>query len=78
VSVALAGVVSGLFTRISAFLALLVVGFLFFSGVALSATLNPQALVLYLSIFAGLACGGGGRLSLDHLLAGRRARKRVE
>jgi uncharacterized membrane protein YphA (DoxX/SURF4 family) len=73
-SVALVGVVSGLFTRLGSFLALLVVGFLLFSGVPLSESLNPQALVLYLSVFAGLACGGGGKLSLDHLLSGKRAR----
>ena len=72
---ALGGVVAGLFTRLSALLALLVVGFLLFTGVGLSTSLVPQTLVLYLSVLAGLACGGGGRLSLDHLLAGRRRRR---
>ena len=75
--VTLLGVVLGIFTRINAFLFTLMIGFLLFSAIDLSPSLNPQALALYLAIFLGLACGGAGRLSLDHLLAGRRARKRA-
>lgn len=69
---ALGGIVAGLFTRLSALLSLFVVGFLLFTGVGLSTSLVPQTLVLYLSVLAALAFCGGGRLSLDHLLAGRR------
>lgn len=73
----LLGVVLGIFTRISSLLFTLMMGFVLFSAINLSSSLNPQALALYLTIFLGLACGGAGRLSLDHLLAGRRARKRA-
>jgi uncharacterized membrane protein YphA (DoxX/SURF4 family) len=73
--VTLLGVVFGIFTRINALLFTLMIGFVLFSAISLSASLTPQA--LYLAIFLGLACGGAGRLSLDHLLAGRRARKRA-
>ena len=55
----------------------LIIGFVLFSALNLSPTLNPQTLALYLGVFLGLACGGAGRISLDHLLAGRRARKRA-
>jgi uncharacterized membrane protein YphA (DoxX/SURF4 family) len=75
--VTLLGVVLGIFTRINALLFALMIGFVLFSAISLSPSLNPQALALYLAIFLGLACGGAGRLSLDHLLAGRRARKRA-
>lgn len=73
----LLGVVLGIFTRINALFFALMMGFTLFSAINLSSSLNPQALALYLTIFLGLACGGAGRLSLDHLLAGRRARKRA-
>jgi uncharacterized membrane protein YphA (DoxX/SURF4 family) len=75
--VTLLGVVLGIFTRISALLFALMTGFVLFTPITLSPSLNPQALALYLSIFLGLACGGAGRLSLDHLLADRRARNRA-
>jgi len=38
--------------------------------------LNPQSLVLYLAVFLGLAIGGAGRVSLDHLFASRKARNK--
>ncbi len=76
-AVAQLGVFAGFFTRINALISLVIAAFALLSALHLSATLNPQALALYLSIFAGLSCGGGGRLSLDYLLAGRRARKRA-
>ena len=75
-AVALLGVFLGFFSRFNALLFFLMTGFVLFSAINLSPTLNPQALALYLAIFAGFACGGGGRLSLDHLLADRRARRR--
>lgn len=73
----LLGVLLGFFTRLNALLFALMTGFALLSAISLSPTLNPQALALYLGIFAGFACGGGGRFSLDHLLAGRRARRRT-
>lgn len=73
----LLGLLFGFFTRINALLLALMTGFVLFSAVSLSPTLNPQALVLYLAVFIGFACGGGGKLSLDFLLAGRRARRRA-
>lgn len=73
----LLGVLFGFFTRINALLLTLMSGFVLFTAISLSPTLNPQALSLYLAIFIGFACGGAGRLSLDFLLAGRRARRRA-
>jgi len=73
----LLGVFFGIFTRINALLLAIMAGFVLFLAIPYSPTLNPQCLALYLGIFIGLACGGAGRLSLDHLLAGRRARKRA-
>ena len=75
-AVTLLGVVLGFFTRFNALLFALMAGFVLVAAINLSPTLNPQALALYLGIFTAFACGGGGRLSLDHLLAGRRARRR--
>lgn len=74
---ALLGTITGFFARLNALVVLAICGFVLLSGLNLSPSLNPQALVLYLAVFAGLACGGAGRLSLDHLLAGRRARRRA-
>ncbi len=71
----LLGVALGFFTRFNALVFALLTGFVLISAIILSPTLNPQALALYLTVFAGFACGGGGRLSLDHLLAGRRVRR---
>jgi len=75
-AISLLGVFLGFFSRFNALLVVLMTGFVLFSAIILSPTLNPQALVLYLAIFAGFSCGGGGRLSLDYLLADRRARRR--
>ncbi len=71
----LLGLLLGFLARFNALLLVLMAGFVLLSAVTLSPTLNPQTLALYLGIFAGFACGGAGRLSLDHLLAGRRARR---
>ncbi len=76
-STTLLGVLLGFFTRLNALLFALMIGFVLLSAITLSPTLNPQSLALYLGVFAGFACGGGGRLSLDHLLAGRRARRQA-
>ncbi|NLT71500.1 MAG: DoxX family protein [Verrucomicrobiaceae bacterium] len=76
-TIALLGVLVGIFTRINAFLLTVLSGFILLTPVILSATLNPQATTLYLGFFAGLACGGGGRLSLDYALATRRERRRM-
>lgn len=68
----LMGVLLGFLTRLNALLFALMTGFVLFSALSLSPTLNPQTLALYLGVFLGFAGGGAGRLSLDHLLAGRR------
>ncbi|MBU6179347.1 MAG: hypothetical protein KGR69_06765 [Verrucomicrobia bacterium] len=73
----LLGLLFGFLTRINALLLTLMTGFILFSAVSLSPTLNPQALSLYLGVFAGFCCGGAGRLSLDFLFAGHRARRRA-
>lgn len=76
-AISLLGVMVGIFTRINAFILTLLSGFILLAPIILSATLNPQALSLYIGLFAGLACGGGGRLSLDYALANRRERRRM-
>jgi uncharacterized membrane protein YphA (DoxX/SURF4 family) len=73
----LLGLLFGFFTRINALLLVLMTGFVLFSAISLSPTLNPQALSVYLGVFAGFSCGGAGKLSLDFVLAGRRARRRA-
>jgi len=69
-------VLVGIFTRINAFVLVLLSGVILLAPIILSATLNPQTLALYIGLFAGLAFGGGGRLSLDYALANRRERRR--
>lgn len=76
-TISLMGVLVGIFTRINAFILTLLSGVILLTPIILSATLNPQALTLYIGLFAGLACGGGGRLSLDYALANRRERRRM-
>ena len=75
-TISLLGLVLGIFTRINALILALFVGFILLAPIILSATINPQALTLYLGLFIGLALGGGGRLSLDYALANRRERRR--
>jgi len=75
-TISLLGVLIGIFTRINALILTLLVGFILLAPIILSATLNPQALALYVGLFIGLALGGGGRLSLDYALANRRERRR--
>lgn len=69
------GIAFGFLTRLNGFLLMALAGWALFSTIPLSPALNPQATVLYLGVFAGFACGGAGRFSLDYLLAGRRAGK---
>lgn len=76
-TIALLGVLVGIFTRINALVLTVLSGFILLAPIILSATLNPQATTLYMGIFAGLSCGGGGRLSLDYALATRRERRRM-
>ena len=75
-TISLLGVLLGIFTRLNALVLTLLSGFILLAPIVLSATLNPQALALYVGLFAALALGGGGRLSLDHALANRRERRR--
>ncbi len=75
-SISLLGVLVGIFTRINGLILTLMTGFVLLAPLILSPTLNPQSLALYIGVFAGLASGGGGRLSLDYFLADRRAKRR--
>lgn len=75
-SISLLGVLLGIFTRMNALILTLMTGFVLLTPLILSVTLNPQSLALYIGLFAGLACGGGGRLSLDYSLASHRERRR--
>ena len=75
-SISLLGVLLGFFTRFNALILTLMTGFILLAPLILSSTLNPQSLALYLGLFAGLACGGGGRLSLDYSLANYHERRR--
>jgi uncharacterized membrane protein YphA (DoxX/SURF4 family) len=75
-TIALLGVLIGIFTRINGLILTLLTGFILLAPIILSATLNPQSLALYVGLFAALALGGGGRLSLDYALANRRERRR--
>jgi uncharacterized membrane protein YphA (DoxX/SURF4 family) len=75
-TISLLGVLLGIFTRINALILALLSGVILLAPIILSTTLNPQSLALYVGLFAGLACGGGGRLSLDYALANRRERRR--
>lgn len=76
VAAALAGILVGIFTRINALILLVASAAILFLPLELSPSLTPQASLLYLGVFFGLALGGAGRLSLDYRLAGRKARKR--
>ncbi|MEM6916641.1 MAG: hypothetical protein AAF491_08765, partial [Verrucomicrobiota bacterium] len=69
------GIVFGIFTRINALMLLVLAVFILITPLELSATLNPQGLTLYLSLFIGLALGGAGKVSLDYFLAGKKAAK---
>lgn len=75
-AVAFLGIAAGIFTRINGIVLFLLTGVALLLPVTLSTSLTPQALVLYLAVFLALALGGAGRFSLDHLLAGRKAKKR--
>ena len=75
-TISLLGVLIGIFTRFNALILTILSGFILIAPIILSATLNPQSLALYVGLFAGLALGGGGRLSLDYALANRRERRR--
>lgn len=76
-AIALLGFAVGFFTRINSIVLFVLAGFALVAPLELSATLNPQTLVAYLAIFLALAIGGSGKMSLDHVLAGRKARKTV-
>lgn len=74
-SLAAAGLVTGLFTRVAALGTMLLLVFAILSLVDFSPTLNPQTMVLYLAVAVCLFFAGAGRFSLDYLLVGRRGRK---
>ncbi len=74
ITLCMLGLLIGIFTRINAFILLLLLGLVLVSQLRLSASLNPQALVLFLGILMALILSGGGKFSLDSLLASRKAR----
>ncbi len=74
ITLAMIGIVVGIFTRFNALLLLLLLGIVLISQLRLSISLNPQALVLYIGIQITLILSGGGKFSLDHLLASRKNR----
>ncbi|MEM9282950.1 MAG: hypothetical protein AAGA96_14070 [Verrucomicrobiota bacterium] len=76
-AVSLLGLAGGIFTRINALILFALTTLALISPIDLSATLNRQAIVLYLALFLSLACGGAGRVSLDFFMT-RRARKKPE
>jgi uncharacterized membrane protein YphA (DoxX/SURF4 family) len=73
--IASAGLVVGIFSRVNALVLTVLVGFAFVGHLEFSRMLNVQSAVLYLVVFLGLLWAGGGRISLDHLLSGRRSRR---
>lgn len=75
-ALSLLGLVAGVFTRINALILFVLTGFIFITPLELSATLNPQSLALYLSLFLAFACGGAGRISLDYFMAGKKAKRK--
>ncbi|MEX2580037.1 MAG: hypothetical protein WD342_13345 [Verrucomicrobiales bacterium] len=75
-TISLLGVLVGFFTRINAITSLILTAIALVAPLELSTTLNPQTLILYLSLFLALLCGGAGNISLDYFLAGRKARRR--
>ncbi|MDF1823429.1 MAG: hypothetical protein P1U68_02240 [Verrucomicrobiales bacterium] len=70
------GLVFGIFTRINSLLLLILTGFIFITPLELSHTLNPQSLVLYLTLFLAFACGGAGRISLDYFMMGKKVKRK--
>lgn len=74
-ALSLAATTVGIFTRINALILLVLAGAILILPLDLSLSLNPQALVLYIGAFLGLALGGAGRASLDYRLAGRKSKK---
>jgi len=76
-AISLLAIALGFFARFNALVVFVLAGFALVAPLELSATLNPQTLVVYLAIFFAFAVGGAGKLSLDNLLAGRKARKKA-
>lgn len=66
------GIVTGIYTRISACLMLILIIFILIVPVELSGSLNVQALLLYAGMSFALLLSGGGRISLDHLLTAKK------
>lgn len=66
------GLITGIYTRICAFLMLVLVTFILIVPVKLSGSLNVQVLLLYACMSFTLILSGGGRISLDHLLTGKK------
>lgn len=76
ITVALLGVAIGIFSRINGILLTLATGALLLVPIDFGAAPTPQTLVLFLGIFLGIALGGAGKISLDFILAGRKAKRK--
>ncbi|MFK5922109.1 MAG: DoxX family protein [Verrucomicrobiota bacterium] len=61
-------VIFAVYTRISAFLLLVLITFMLVVPVEISGSLNAQTLLLYAGMACALIFTGAGRISLDHLL----------
>jgi len=66
------GLITGIYTRICAFLLFALMVFILIVPVELSGSLTVQTLLLYVGISITLILSGGGRISLDHLLTKRK------
>jgi len=62
----------GFLSRMISLIGLLLCGFILIAQLELSPTLTGQTLVLYCSILLVMVFAGGGRISLDALLTGRK------
>ena len=73
---ALIGITVGIFPRINTAILFGLTTFTLFGPLHLSPSLKPQSLVLYLTLFLTLVCGGAGRVSLDYLLTRKKTEKK--
>lgn len=68
------GLITGIYTRICAFLLLVLMIFILIVPAELSGSLSVQTLLLYAGVSISLMLSGGGRISLDHLLTKRKGK----
>ena len=75
-TIALLGILIGIFSRLNGLLLTIVVGMILLVPIDLGAAITPQTTLLFTGIFFAIALGGAGKISLDFILAGRKARKK--